>query len=664
MVHWPGTEMFERILIANRGEIACRIISTCRRLGIETIAIHSEADANALHVRMADRAVPVGPAEAARSYLASERIVAVAQEHGAQAVHPGYGFLSENAEFARTLARTGIQLIGPRPETIEMMGSKARAKAIMAEAGVPLVPGYHGDDQEDETLQREAESIGFPVMLKAAAGGGGKGMRVVRSAHEFRDALAAARREALSAFSDERMILERYIEHPRHIEAQIFGDAGGNVVHLFERDCSSQRRHQKVIEEAPAANLDPALRERLLSAAVRAAEAVQYLGAGTVEFLVDARGFYFLEMNTRLQVEHPVTECITGLDLVEWQLRVAAGEPLPLKQDEIVCEGHAMEARIYAEDPGRDFLPGSGEISALTFPDDGWTRIDAGVEAGDRVSVHYDPMIAKLIVRGENRLVALARLKEALARSHVGGLVTNLGFLLQLAERAEIGDATIDTGLLDRSLDAILDLDAEVPVEVPSAAAAWWLTQQERAACADASSPWDIADGWRIGETEARHLDLEIAARRFELECRGTHRTGYTFEWLGRHHRVALTATGGSGYSLSLEGETVAIQIHTEDDRLELVHHHRRWQVIQHRRFESVSSVGAGSGRVVAPMPGKVIAISVGEGDSVSEGQTVALMEAMKMELSIKAEVSGTVVGVAVEPGEVVEADTPLLDIE
>ena len=656
--------MFERILIANRGEIACRIISTCRRLGIETIAIHSDADANARHVRMADRAVSIGPAEASRSYLAFDRIVAAALEQAAQAVHPGYGFLSENAEFARTLSDAGIRLIGPRPETIEAMGSKARAKAIMGEAGVPLVPGYHGDDQDDATLQREAEQIGFPLMLKAASGGGGKGMRIVRSPDNFKDDLAAARREALSAFSDERMILERYVEHPRHIEAQVFGDAQGNVVHLFERDCSSQRRHQKVIEEAPAANLDPALRERLLSAAVRAAEAVEYLGAGTVEFLVDAHGFYFLEMNTRLQVEHPVTECVTGLDLVEWQLRIAAGEPLPLKQDEIFCLGHAMEARVYAEDPARSFLPGSGEISTLEFPNDDWTRIDAGVEAGDRVSVHYDPMIAKLIVSGENRMVALARLKAALARSHVGGLVTNLGFLLQLAESTEMSNATIDTGMLDRSLDGILDLDAEVPVEIPAAAVAWWLGEQEHSAIVQTGSPWEIVDGWRIGENETRQLELEIGEARFQLECRGTLETGYSFEYSGKEYRVRLARAIGSQYSLSLDDCTRAIHIHAEVDRLEVVHDHRRWHVIRHRRFDSVASAAAGNGRIIAPMPGKVIGVSVSEGDRVSEGQTVALMEAMKMELSIKAGLAGTVVSVSVEPGELVEADAPLLEIE
>ena len=656
--------MFKRILIANRGEIACRVIETCRRLGVETVAVYSDADRDARHVRMADRAVAIGPAEAGKSYLVAEKIIETARDTGAEAVHPGYGFLSENADFARALAEAGIALIGPKPETIYAMGSKARAKAIMSEAGVPLVPGYHGDDQADETLSAEADKVGFPLMLKAAAGGGGKGMRIVRSAGEFAEALAAARREATSAFGDKRMIIERYVEHPRHIEAQIFGDTHGNVVHLFERDCSSQRRHQKVIEEAPASGLDPEIRLELLDAAVKAARAVDYVGAGTVEFLVDAQGFYFLEMNTRLQVEHPVTECVTGLDLVEWQLRVAAGEALPLSQDRITCSGHAMEARIYAEDPDRNFLPGSGDITALRFPERPWARIDTGVEAGDRVSVHYDPMIAKLVVSGENRTVALARLKQALAESHVGGLVTNLGFLLQLAERPEIADASIDTGLLDRALDEILERDAEIPPEIPAAAAAWLLGIQERQAEQQDSSPWARPDGWRIGGRESRWIDLEIGDSRFELECRGDSDTGYRFEFDGTRHEVHIRQTSDTDCTLFIDGAGRRVVVHEAGDRLEIVHDHRRWSVLRHRRFESITSASKGSGRVVAPMPGKVIQVMVGVGEEVTEGQALALMEAMKMELSIKAEVAGKVKSIGAAEGDLVEADFVLLEIE
>ena len=652
--------MFKTILIANRGEIACRIIATCRRLGIATVAVYSDADRGARHVRLADRGVHIGPAEATASYLDAERIIEAARATGAEAVHPGYGFLSENAGFARALDAAGISLIGPRPETIEAMGSKARAKAIMADAGVPLVPGYHGDDQDDTTLTEQAARVGFPLMLKAAAGGGGKGMRIVSDAEAFPDALAAARREATGAFGDDRMILERYVEHPRHIEAQVFGDAHGNVVHLFERDCSSQRRHQKVIEEAPAANLDPAIREQLLAAAVRAAEAVDYVGAGTVEFLVDDRGFYFLEMNTRLQVEHPVTERVTGEDLVEWQIRVAAGEPLPRTQDEIRCRGHAMEARIYAEDPAAGFLPDTGTLTELAFPGGDWTRVDRGVDAGDLVSVHYDPMIAKLVVDGENRTVCLARLKQALAACRIDGPTTNLGFLLKLAARDEFADATVDTGLLDRALEEILDAGTEPPVEVLAAAAGTFLGNPEGP---ETSSPWTRCDGWRLGGRAAQRLDLEIGGRRVALECTGSARDGYAFELDGRTRSARLRA-GGEACVLELEGESLRVLVHGHGLEREIVWGDHRWTVRRHRRFEAIESAAAGSGRIVAPMPGKVIDVSTSEGATVAEGQTVALMEAMKMELTITADVGGTVTAVHAAAGDVVEADVVLLEIE
>ncbi|MGK7296744.1 MAG: biotin carboxylase N-terminal domain-containing protein [Candidatus Wenzhouxiangella sp. M2_3B_020] len=653
--------MFKRILIANRGEIACRIIETCRRLGVETVAVHSEADKSARHVRMADRAIGIGPAEASKSYLVVDRVLEAAHDSGAEAIHPGYGFLSENANFARAVEEAGFILVGPSADTIEAMGSKARAKAIMEEAGVPLVPGYHGDAQDDDTLVSEAATVGFPLMLKAAAGGGGKGMRIVRSRGDFPDALAAARREAKSAFDDDRMILERYVEHPRHIEAQVFGDRHGNVVHLYERDCSSQRRHQKVIEEAPAAGLGPDLRSQLLDAAVRAAQAVDYVGAGTVEFLVDSNGFYFLEMNTRLQVEHPVTECVTEQDLVEWQLRVAAGEALPCEQSAIACRGHAMEARIYAEDPDAGFLPDSGTLKALRFPSDPWIRVDTGVDADDTVSVHYDPMIAKLVVSGENRTVCLARLKNALARCHIAGLTTNLGFLLQLAARDEFADAGIDTGLLDRALDEILESDMEPPPEVVAAAAGTFLPGRDGA---ESRFPWDRHDGWRMQGPAPQAVELEIGARRFGLECT-VHRDGsFAFQVGDKSHLAALGAAEGDARSLTLDGRTSRVIVHGAGLDREIVWAERRWRATRHRRFEAIESLAEGSGRIVAPMPGKVIEIAVGEGDAVEEGQTVALMEAMKMELSIKAEVGGTVTAISVETGDVVEADVVLLEIE
>ena len=656
--------MFKRILIANRGEIACRIIETCRRLGVETVAVHSDADRDARHVRMADRAVAIGPAEASKSYLDTGKIIDVARQTEAEAVHPGYGFLSENAGFARALGEAGIVLIGPKPETIDAMGSKARAKAIMEKAGVPLVPGYHGDDQKDDTLINEADKVGFPLMLKAAAGGGGKGMRIVRRAEDFPEALAAARRESTSAFGDKRMIIERYVERPRHIEAQVFGDTHGNVVHLFERDCSSQRRHQKVIEEAPAADLDPEIREQLLDAAVKAARAVDYVGAGTVEFLVDDQGAYFLEMNTRLQVEHPVTECVTGQDLVEWQLRIACGEPLPCRQEQIACRGHAMEARIYAEDPASGFLPDSGTLTALDLPRRSWARIDTGVEAGDNVSVHYDPLIAKLVVSGEHRTVCLARLKTALAECHIAGLTSNLGFLLQLAASDEFTHAAIDTGLLDRALETILQPDAAPPLEVLAAAAGTFLAGPPAVSAQAVQSPWDRNDGWRPAGPAPQRLDLEVAGQRIELECTGNARDGFSFAHEGSDHHARLRFQSNAECSLALNGTTSRLIIHGDDLRLEVVWADRRWTVRRHRRFEAVEAMHEGSGRILAPMPGKVIAINVAEDDEVVEGDTVALMEAMKMELSIKADIGGRVKSISADEGDLVEADFVLLEID
>ncbi|MBY6203345.1 ATP-binding protein [Halomonas denitrificans] len=656
--------LFSRILIANRGEIACRIIDTCRRLGIETVAVHSEADRGSRHVRMADHAVEIGPAEASASYLRAERVIEAAKASGAEAVHPGYGFLSENADFARALADAGIALVGPSPETIETMGSKARAKTLMDEAGVPLVPGYHGDDQSDGTLAGEAERVGFPLMLKAAAGGGGKGMRVVRSRGEFGDALGAARREAASAFGDERMILERYVERPRHIEAQVFGDTHGNVVHLFERDCSSQRRHQKVIEEAPAPGLDPELREELLAAAVRAAEAVDYVGAGTVEFLVDDKGFYFLEMNTRLQVEHPVTEAVTGQDLVEWQLRVAAGQPLPLSQDEIECRGHSIEARIYAEDADHGFLPDSGTVRALEWPREDWVRVDRGIDAGDAVGVHYDPMIAKLIVTGDNRTECRARLLEALSATHIAGLTTNLGFLQQLAASDAFRDSAIDTGLLDRDLDALLDREARPPGTVLAAAALSFLDAASPNSKETRSSPWEAADGWRLGAPAPLSFDLEIADTRANVHCTCHDDGAVVIAFDDRELRVRAGRVENGAQSITVDGGSSRLRVHGDRAVREIATRSRRWTVRRHDRFEAVGGAGPGSGRIVAPMPGKVLAIRVAEGDSVEVGQTVALMEAMKMELSIKAEVGGSVTAISVGEGDLVEADAVLLEIE
>ena len=651
---------FRRILIANRGEIASRIMQTCRRLGIETVAVYSEADARARHTRMADQAVLIGPATAAESYLNQTRILQAAKSTSAEAIHPGYGFLSENAEFARAVGQAGLVFIGPSPETIQLMGSKAEAKAIMRKAGVPLVPGYHGHDQSDETLALQAEKIGYPLMLKAAAGGGGKGMRVVEHPHDFDAALAAARREAQSAFGDERMILERCVQRPKHIEAQIFGDTQGQVVHLFERDCSSQRRHQKVIEEAPAAGINPKMRDRLLIAAAEAATAVNYIGAGTVEFLVDEDHFYFLEMNTRLQVEHPVTELITGQDLVEWQLLVAAGQPLPLSQQQITRTGHAMEARIYAEDASVGFLPDSGQITALAFPEDPWVRTDAGVDAGDQVSIHYDPMIAKLIVRGANRDTCLHRLKSALAQTQITGPTTNLDFLLQLAARPEFEQAKVDTNLLDRALDQILDADAEPPLPVLAAAAQAFVHALEP----KSTSLWARRDGWRLGKAELQRLDIKINQMHFDLEIMQSD-DALQLVFDGQTVLSEMQRTEGPSALLSIDQKLYRVLIHQHDaNRLDIVFNQRRWPVVRCRRFESIESNSEGSGRVLAPMPGKVLQIQSEVGQMVTSGTTLALMEAMKMELSIKAEVSGTIAAIAVAEGDLIEAEALMIEIE
>ncbi len=493
--------MFSKILIANRGEIARRIIRTCRRMNVETVAVYSEADARTAFVREADRAVLIGPAAASDSYLRGDRIIAVAIECGAQAIHPGYGFLSENAEFAEACEAAGLVFIGPRPDAIRAMALKGAAKALMTVAGVPVTPGYHGDDQNADHLAAEAARIGYPVLIKAVAGGGGKGMRRVDDPVDFTDALVSAQREGLNAFSDPKVLIEKYLEIPRHIEIQLFADAHGGVVHLFERDCSLQRRHQKVIEEAPAPNLPEAMRQAMGQAAVRAAQAINYRGAGTVEFIVDvSKGiegapFYFMEMNTRLQVEHPVTEAITGLDLVEWQLRVAAGEPLPKTQDELTLTGHAIEARLYAEDPQNDFLPATGTLEQLEFP--AAARIESAVEQGDAVSPFYDPMIAKIIVHGKDRKQALAKMREALIETKLRGLSTNLGFLRRVVSDEAFAAAEIDTGFIARHQERLLAPWADIDI-APSQA--------------DPTSPWNDITGWQLNLPPRSPLNLKSEA--------------------------------------------------------------------------------------------------------------------------------------------------------
>ncbi|MDX1606051.1 MAG: biotin carboxylase N-terminal domain-containing protein, partial [Candidatus Competibacterales bacterium] len=509
--------MFDTVLIANRGEIACRIARTCRRLGIRSVGVYSDADRGALHVEACDEARRLGPAPARDSYLRIDRVIEAARNSGAGAIHPGYGFLSENADFAEACAAAGLVFIGPPAAAIRAMGSKAAAKALMEKAGVPLVPGYHGTDQDPDRLAAEAERIGYPMLLKASAGGGGKGMRIVERPEVFAEALAAARREAAAAFGDERMLVEKYLLRPRHIEVQVFADGHGNALHLFERDCSIQRRHQKIVEEAPAPGLDAARRAAMGDAAIAAARAVDYQGAGTVEFIAEADGgFYFMEMNTRLQVEHPVTEMITGQDLVEWQLRVAAGEPLPLDQARLAPNGHALEVRLYAEDPARDFLPATGTLVHLRFPEPGGpVRIDTGVRPGDRIDIHYDPLLAKLIVHDRDRAAALRRLRTALAACGVVGVTSNLAFLQAIADHPAFADDLPDTGFVERHLEALLPAPQPAPDTVLALAALGELLHIDAAAQAAAAhdpdpwSPWHATDGWRLNDDNHHSLHFQ-----------------------------------------------------------------------------------------------------------------------------------------------------------
>jgi 3-methylcrotonyl-CoA carboxylase alpha subunit len=553
--------MFHTLLIANRGEIACRVIRTCRRLGIRSVAVYSDADRGARHVRLADVAIHIGGAAPGESYLRAEAILAAAKASGADAIHPGYGFLSENADFADAVEAAGLVFVGPKAASMRKMGSKAGAKDLMAAAGVPVVPGYTGEDQDPALLQREADRIGYPLMIKAAHGGGGKGMRIVRKADEFAEQLASCQREAKNAFGRNRVLLERYIQSPRHIEIQVFGDAHGTVIHLNERECSAQRRYQKVLEESPSPLLSPELRERMGAAAVLAARAIDYVNAGTVEFIAGADGsFYFMEINTRLQVEHPVTEMVTGLDLVEWQLQVAHGAPLPLRQDQVAQQGHAIEVRLYAEDPEKNFLPGSGRLERLQLPDAGdGVRIDAGVDAGDTVTVFYDPMIAKLIVHADDRPAALAKLARALARCDVVGPASNIEFLERLIAHPQVIEGTIDTSYLDRCLDEVIAAPAE-PARAALAAAVCLRLLGEAAAAhheaarsADPHSPWALADGWRLGHSSARPLWLEYRGTRIELQVRGA-AASFEFSAAEQHHAVRLLGRDETSLTIELDG--------------------------------------------------------------------------------------------------------------
>ena len=661
--------MFERVLIANRGEIACRVIRTCRRLGIHTIAVYSEADKDAQHVRLADEAWPIGGPRPADSYLRGDVILDVAKKSGAQAIHPGYGFLSENTAFARACTDAGVVFIGPRPESIDAMGSKAAAKALMEHHQVPLVPGYHGENQDGAFLAEQARKTGFPLMIKAAAGGGGKGMRIVRAEKEFADALASAQREAASSFGDTRVILERYVEHPRHIEFQVFGDTHGHVIHLNERECSAQRRYQKVLEETPSPFLTPERRKAMGEAAVAAAKAVNYVGAGTVEFIVGQDGtFFFMEMNTRLQVEHPVTEETLGLDLVEWQLRIAAGETLPLQQEQVHARGHAIEVRLYAEDPDQNFLPGSGKLRTLKLPvPSRHVRLDGGVVEGDTVTIFYDPMIAKLIVYDADRTQALQRMREALAECEIVGPKSNIAFLERLVRHPVVVEGRIDTGYLDRHLDEFLTGDAAPSDHVLFAAATTALLHDECAIAAhalhgsDPHSPWSRADAWRIGHAGKRIVALSLREQRYEIEAHG-HDGHYQLQHGESHCDVHGARHQNGVLSARFDGEGLRFAIHADAQRVSLHDADgQRYSFVRTAAFAWESKQGSGGNQIIAPMPGRVVLVKANVGDQVEEGQELLVMEAMKMELALKAPRSGTIENISATQGEFVEADAVLV---
>jgi 3-methylcrotonyl-CoA carboxylase alpha subunit len=672
--------MFTKILIANRGEIACRVAATAARLAIKTVAVYSDADAHAKHVAACDEAVHIGGSAPKDSYLRWERIIEAAQATGAQAIHPGYGFLSENEEFANACAAAGLVFIGPPASAIQAMGLKAESKQLMEKAGVPLVPGYHGKDQDAALLQREADRIGYPVLIKASAGGGGKGMRAVDKAEDFAAALASCKREAINSFGDDAVLIEKYVQRPRHIEIQVFGDTQDNYVYLFERDCSVQRRHQKVLEEAPAPGMTPALRAQMGQAAVEAARAVNYVGAGTVEFIVEQPGgyehpeamkFYFMEMNTRLQVEHPVTEAITGLDLVEWQLRVASGEPLPLRQDQLQIHGHAIEARICAENPDNNFLPATGSLQVYGLPPhvsftraERGVRVDSGVREGDAISPFYDSMVAKLIVHGATREEALARLDAALAQTHIVGLATNVQFLRHVSTSASFAAAQLDTALIPREASALFHQDK---VGLPMAAAALIAytlqTGERQAAQPDArgwQDPWAQSDGWKSHGAQVRSFSIEYA---------------------GESHTALLRTMRGGALELTVDGRAFPMQWSAQGQALDVRIGEQRslvnvyangpvahvftargaTQIVAIDALAHAGDAQSEGGRLTAPMPGKVVSFAVKAGDVVKKGQALAVMEAMKMEHTIAAPADGTVDELLFAPGDQVTEGSELL---
>ena len=660
--------MFTKILIANRGEIACRVAATARRLGVRTVAVYSDADAHAKHVLACDEAVHVGSSAPRDSYLQWQRIIDAARATGAQAIHPGYGFLSENEDFAQACQDAGLVFIGPPASAINAMGLKAESKRLMEGAGVPLVPGYHGADQAPALLRREADRIGYPVLIKASAGGGGKGMRAVERGEDFDAALASCKREAINSFGDDAVLVEKYVQRPRHIEIQVFADTHGHCVYLFERDCSVQRRHQKVLEEAPAPGLTPALRRQMGEAAVAAARAVGYVGAGTVEFIANQDGsFYFMEMNTRLQVEHPVTEAITGQDLVEWQLTMASGEPLPLAQDELVLDGHAIEARICAENPDKNFLPATGTLRVYRKPpavsfDYGEVRIDDGVREGDAISPFYDSMIAKLIVHGATREEALARLDAALAEVRIVGLQTNVQFLRRVLATPSFSQARLDTALIERERASLFEQDP-LGTGLTVAAAVAQTLLEERAS--ETHDPFSRRDGWRSHGVASRRFDFKIAGQPLVAKLRYLD-DGVLMLQVGEDEfqPLDLTPVDGRRIDLRCAGRRQVVQVFRQDEDMHVFGTDGA-SVITELDMLSHAGEGAGEGgRLTAPMPGKVVSFAVRAGDKVSKGQPLAVMEAMKMEHTIAAPVDGVVAELLYAPGDQVMDGAELLRLQ
>ena len=657
--------MFNRILIANRGEIACRIIKTARRLGIETVAVYSEADRNSRHVRLADQAILIGPAASAQSYLCTEKIIAAAKSCGAEAIHPGYGFLSENTTFRLACDEAGIVFIGPPATAIQAMGSKSAAKKLMEPANVPLMPGYHGDNQEADFLQQQADQIGYPVLIKAAAGGGGKGMRLVERAEDFAASLVSCKQEASASFGDDLVLIEKYITQPRHVEIQIFADQHGNCVHLFERDCSVQRRHQKILEEAPAPGLSEALRQTMGEAAVKAALATGYVGAGTVEFIMGPTGnFYFMEMNTRLQVEHPVTEMITGQDLVEWQLRVAAGQPLPLRQDQLTVTGHAIEARIYAESPDKDFMPATGKLLHYQPPvNSRYVRVDSGVEQGDSITPFYDPMIAKLIVWDEDRDNALARMLQALAHYQVAGVQTNIQFLSRLVSCPAFMQADLDTALITRQHEHLFVPPTPAPESVFAALALSELLHEAAQPIADHALPWGMQDNWRVNLDNTRILEFQHDERTITVRAQ-QHQSNWLLQVGDQRFSADGNDLGDQRFRICLNGHCQEMTVVRAEHQRHVFYGDQNWVIHSTQDLPPQIVQEQDDKGLQAPMPGIVVALLTEAGTHVKRNTPLLTLSAMKMEYTISAPSDGIIRKLLCSVGDQVDDGADLIEFE